>query len=73
MKWPDPGSAGLSALGALVEKEIATLEAIWDREAGSITGVTSGFNDLDSYTAGFQNSDLIIIAAAPAWGRPPWP
>ncbi len=60
---------GFQPLGNLVEKEIANLEAIWHREAGRITGVPSGFNDLDGLTAGFQNSDLIIIAARPSMGK----
>jgi replicative DNA helicase len=34
-----------------------------------ITGVPSGFVDLDYKTAGFQNSDLILIAARPAMGK----
>jgi replicative DNA helicase len=60
---------GFQALGNLVEKEIANLDAIWHREAGRITGVPSGFSDLDSLTAGFQNSDLIILAARPSMGK----
>jgi replicative DNA helicase len=34
-----------------------------------ITGVPSGFRDLDKVTNGFQNTDLIIIAARPAVGK----
>lgn len=60
---------GFNPIGDLVEKEIGTLEAIWHREAGRITGVPSGFVDLDNLTAGFQNSDLIIIAARPSMGK----
>jgi replicative DNA helicase len=60
---------GFSPLSALVDTEIATLEAIWGRKDGSLTGVTSGFTDLDNYTAGFQNSDLIILAARPSMGK----
>jgi replicative DNA helicase len=60
---------GFNPLGELVEKEIATLEAIWHREAGRITGVPSGFIDLDNKTAGFQKADLIIIAARPSMGK----
>src|SRR5437879_6857403 len=37
--------------------------------AGALTGVPSGFVDLDRYTAGFQRSDLAIIAARPAMGK----
>ncbi len=34
-----------------------------------ITGVPSGFTDLDHKTAGFQGSDLVLIAARPAMGK----
>lgn len=60
---------GFQPLGALVESEITTLEAIWHREKGRITGVPSGFPDLDHYTAGFQPSDLVIIAGRPSMGK----
>jgi len=36
---------------------------------GGITGVPSGFSDLDEKTSGFQNSDLIVVAARPAMGK----
>ncbi len=36
---------------------------------GGITGVPSGFRDLDKLTSGFQNSDLIIVAARPSMGK----
>ena len=35
----------------------------------SVTGIGSGFSDLDEYTAGFQPSDMIIIAARPSAGK----
>ena len=35
----------------------------------SITGVASGFDDLDRRTAGFQDSDLVIVAARPSMGK----
>ncbi len=60
---------GFQPLSTLVEKEVSTLEAIWHREAGRITGVPSGFIELDNYTAGFQKADLIIIAARPSMGK----
>lgn len=36
---------------------------------GGITGVPSGFSDLDKETAGFQKSDLIVLAARPSMGK----
>jgi len=37
--------------------------------AGAVTGVPSGFVDLDRLTAGFQRADLIIVAARPSMGK----
>lgn len=34
-----------------------------------MTGVSSGFSDLDKMTAGFQSGDLIIVAARPSMGK----
>ncbi|HET7789406.1 MAG TPA: replicative DNA helicase [Gemmatimonadales bacterium] len=36
---------------------------------GAVTGVATGFVDLDRLTAGFQRSDLVIIAARPSMGK----
>jgi replicative DNA helicase len=38
-------------------------------QRGDRTGVTSGFADIDDYTAGFQKGNLIILAARPAMGK----
>jgi replicative DNA helicase len=39
------------------------------QNASSITGVPTGFTDLDTMTAGFQKGDLIIVAARPSMGK----
>lgn len=39
------------------------------RSSSDITGVPTGFPDLDNYTSGLQASDLIVIAARPAMGK----
>jgi replicative DNA helicase len=48
-----------------------TMERIEALQRGgkSITGVASGFHDLDELTSGFQPSDLVIIAARPSMGK----
>lgn len=44
------------------------LESIHGKHSG-VTGVPSGFTALDSMTGGFQNSDMIIVAARPSMGK----
>jgi replicative DNA helicase len=39
------------------------------KNEGDVTGVPTGFRDLDKMTSGFQESDLIIIAARPSMGK----
>lgn len=54
-------------------KQVAleTLESIQNaaRSSGSVTGISTGFRDLDYRTAGLQPSDLILIAARPSVGK----
>jgi len=40
-----------------------------DKDKGALRGVPSGFRDFDTHTAGFQKSDLIILAARPSMGK----
>ena len=39
------------------------------KNPSAITGLETGFADLDRYTAGFQDSDLIVIAGRPSMGK----
>lgn len=41
----------------------------YHKRKGSVTGVPTGFKELDEMTSGFQNSDLIIIAGRPSMGK----
>ena len=48
---------------------VANIETIEANQGKWITGIPSGFDRLDNLTAGFQNSDLIILAARPSMGK----
>lgn len=52
----------------VVMNALAQIERV-SHTKGSVTGISTGFRDLDFKTAGFQNSDLVIIAARPAMGK----
>ncbi len=39
------------------------------KQTDGLSGLSSGYDDLDKYTSGWQNSDLVIIAARPAMGK----
>lgn len=52
----------------LMTEALKTIKTLYDRKE-YITGVTSGFKDLDMLTAGFQPSDLIIVAGRPSMGK----
>lgn len=55
-------------INQIVMKSIDMIEAA-SKTQGTVTGIPSGFSDLDFKTAGFQPSDLILIAARPSMGK----
>ena len=55
-------------IGKIILDNIETLEERQGNKA-LITGIPTGFTKLDSLTAGFQGSDLIILAARPGMGK----
>lgn len=61
------GSGPLS-INPILTKTIARIEELFESE-GALTGLTSGFKDLDEMTSGFQPSDLIIVAGRPSMGK----
>ncbi len=54
--------------GEIVKDAIHAIERLYEREE-LITGVPTGFADLDTLTSGLQSSDLIIIAGRPSMGK----
>ena len=59
---------GPQRIDSLVGKSLAKIDKLIERKS-SITGVPSGYEDLDRLTAGFQPSDLIIVAGRPSMGK----
>ncbi|MEU9797203.1 replicative DNA helicase [Streptomyces sparsogenes] len=58
----EPGSG----IAAIVERVVDTVGALND---GDITGVPTGYNDLDLLTKGWQPGQLIVLAGRPAMGK----
>ncbi|RQD76709.1 MAG: replicative DNA helicase [Candidatus Syntrophonatronum acetioxidans] len=52
----------------ILMKTFENIEYLYEHKRG-ITGVPSGFADLDNITSGFQKSDLAIVAARPGMGK----
>src|SRR5690349_4019454 len=60
--------SGPEPLKGLVKKVFSSLDERFKAEGG-ITGVPTGFSDLDLRTAGLQPTELVILAARPAMGK----
>ena len=59
---------GFEPLGQLTQPALAIIEKHRGRN-DPVTGVPSGFRDLDQLTLGFQPSELVIVAARPSMGK----
>jgi replicative DNA helicase len=60
--------SGFVPLSALVQGSFDTLTKL-QQHRGLVTGVPTGFTDLDEMTSGLQPGDLVIIAARPSMGK----
>jgi replicative DNA helicase len=60
---------GFHSMDSLVVQLIDRVQELAENGAGDVTGVPSGFIDLDRMTAGLQGGDLIILAARPPMGK----
>lgn len=61
-------SKGYNSIKDVLVTAFAELEKLYNQK-GQISGITTGFTDLDRQTSGLHNSDLIIVAARPAMGK----
>lgn len=64
------GKQGFIDIQPLLKQVVERIELLYNRSNPSdITGVPSGFSDLDQKTSGFQPGDLIIVAGRPSMGK----
>lgn len=59
---------GLTKIDKIVPEAYKYMMEMSDND-GSVTGVTTGFRDLDRHLSGLQNSDLVLLAARPSVGK----
>jgi replicative DNA helicase len=62
------GMAEMRTIEAVLHEEIDKLEELSRKDIG-LTGTPSGFSDIDDLTGGFQNGNLIVLAARPSMGK----
>ncbi len=61
-------SSSFTQINPLIDKALEIIRTAAKRK-NKISGLASGFDELDKITSGWQNSDLIIIAARPGMGK----
>ncbi|OGI63988.1 MAG: replicative DNA helicase [Candidatus Muproteobacteria bacterium RBG_16_60_9] len=59
---------GYEPIASLLTKTVDRIDELY-RKQGSITGVATGFTDLDEKTSGLQAADLVVIAGRPSMGK----
>ena len=62
------GSFGFKAIQGLLSQAVDRIEELFQSKGG-VTGVASGFHDLDALTSGLQDADLVVIAGRPSMGK----
>ncbi len=61
-------AGGPQAINPVLTKALTRIEELFESDA-SLTGLTTGFKDLDGMTSGLQPSDLVIVAGRPSMGK----
>ena len=59
---------GFAPLKEVLVQAFDRIEKLYDEKKG-VTGLSTGFTDLDRICSGLQNSDLVVIAARPSMGK----
>ena len=59
---------GFVPVGALTEPALDVIDSLRTRQ-DAVTGIPTGFRDLDSLTSGYHNSEFIVVAGRPSMGK----
>ena len=62
------GKRGFKSISTLLTSAVDRIDQLFQQD-NPLTGVSTGFSDLDEMTAGLQPSDLIIVAGRPSMGK----
>ena len=63
-----PKSGGPIGMSELLTKAVDRIDELFNMQ-GEMTGLSTGFRDLDEMTSGLQPSDLVIVAGRPSMGK----
>jgi replicative DNA helicase len=63
-----PSSGGPEAVRPLLTRAVERIDVLFQTK-GALTGISSGFRDIDEMTSGLQPADLIIVAGRPSMGK----
>jgi len=64
------GAQNFQVIGKLLADVVERIETLYNRDDPSdVTGVPTGFADLDRMTSGFQPGDLVVVAGRPSMGK----
>ena len=63
-----PSTGGPEAIRPLLTKAVEKIDLLYQNK-GALTGVSTGFKDLDDITSGLQKADLVIVAGRPSMGK----
>ena len=63
-----PKSGGPEAINPLLKRAVDRIDELFNSDS-AITGLSTGFKDLDDMTSGLQRGDMVVVAARPSMGK----
>ncbi len=64
------GTQGFADIQSLLTKAVERIDELYSRDGNNeVTGIPTGFTDLDRMTSGLQEGDLVIVAGRPSMGK----